>query len=274
MDPRSDEWQGGNAYEVYMGRWSRLIALAFIDGLRIAPGKRWLDVGCGTGALTQEILDDAEPQEVWAVDPSAAFIEYARQQLGSDIATFALASAAALPFADGVFDVVVSGLALNFMPAPQALAEMRRVTKPGGLVAAYVWDYGDKMEWLRHFWDAARALDPAARAFDEGERFPICAEEPLRSLFQTAGFEQVEVRPVDVATRFASFDDYWQPFLCGQFPAPQYVASLTADRREALRKELLKRLAVGPSHPIDLVARAWAVSGRLDPLSSKLETSG
>lgn len=263
MDRRSNEWQGGDAYEAYMGRWSRLIARAFIAGLTIAPGKRWLDVGCGTGALTQQILDHTEPQEVRAVDPSAAFIEYAREHVGSDSATFEVASAAALPFADGVFDVVVSGLALNFMPAAEALAEMRRVTRPGGVVAAYVWDYGDKMEWLRHFWDAATALDSTARAFDEGERFPICAEEPLRDLFQAAGFNEVEVRPVDVPTCFASFDDCWQPFLCGQFPAPQYVALLTSDQREALRKELLKRLPVGPTSSIDLIARGWAVSGRL-----------
>ncbi len=159
--------------------------------------------------------------------------------------------------------MVVSGLALNFMPVAAALGEMRRVTRPGGIVAAYVWDYGGKMEWLRYFWDAAVALDPAAQALDEAVRFPLCQPEPLREAFQAAGFAEIAVYPVDVPTHFAHFDDYWRPFLCQQFPAPQYVASLSDVQQMALRDALQARLPIQPDGSIDLIARAWAVRGQL-----------
>lgn len=254
-------WDSGDAYELYMGRWSRPIAQEFVTRLHIEPGRRWLDVGCGTGALTQTILSLADPAEVWGVDPSDAFVDHACQQVTDNRAQFKVGDAAHLPFEDRLFDVVVSGLALNFMPEALAVREMQRVVRPGGVVAAYVWDYADKMEWLRYFWDAAVALDPAAKALDEGERFPICREEPLERLFLETGFRQVEVYPVDTPTHFTSFDDYWQPFLVGQFPAPQYVASLSDEQREALREELHRRLPINADSSIDLIARAWAVVG-------------
>lgn len=254
-------WDSGTAYDMFMGRWSRPIACEFVAGLGIEPGQRWLDVGCGTGALTHTILAGGEPGSVWGVDPSAGFIDHVRQQVADKRAQFRVGDAAHLPFEDDTFDVVVSGLALNFMPEALAIGEMQRVVQAGGVVAAYVWDYAGKMEWLRYFWDAAIATDPAARALDEGERFPICQPEPLRDLFLEAGFAQVEVYPVDVPTHFANFDDYWQPFLCAQFPAPQYVASLNDDQRAALRADLHRRLPLNADGSIDLIARAWAVKG-------------
>jgi SAM-dependent methyltransferase len=256
-----EQWDSGDAYEVYMGRWSHPIADKFVAGLGINSGKRWLDVGCGTGTLAKTILTQDKAASVWGVDPSASFVGYARQRLKGSPAQFWVGNAAQLPFEDHAFDVVVSGLALNFMPEGAATREMQRVTRPGGLVAAYVWDYSGQMEWLRHFWDAAVMLDPAAKVLDEGERFPTCRQEPLRDLFMVAGFSHVEAYPVDVPTRFTSFNDYWEPFLCRQFPAPQYVASLNDDQREALRAELYRRLSINAAGAIELVARAWAVQG-------------
>jgi SAM-dependent methyltransferase len=155
-----------------------------------------------------------------------------------------------------------TGLVLNFVPdAVQALAEMVRVTRPGGTVGAYVWDYAGQMQLMRQFWDAAGALDPRARELDEGVRFPLCRPEPLQALFIGAGLADVHVRPIDVPTRFRDFDDYWTPFLGGQAPAPGYAMSLSEDRRTELREYLRARLPYDGDGSIPLIARAWAVSG-------------
>jgi SAM-dependent methyltransferase len=255
-----DVWALGDAYEPYVGRWSRLVAVDVLRRLALPAGLSWLDVGCGTGAVTSTILGHAAPAEVVGVDPSEGFLAYARHK--SPSAAFEVGSATDLPFVDGRFDVVLSGLVLNFVPDPtRAAAEMARVTRPGGIVAAYVWDYADGMHMIRRFWDAAVDLDAGATAVAEGVRFPLCHPGPLRDLFQGAGLADVAVDPIDVPTRFADFDDYWNPFLGGQGPAPTYAVSLPADRREALREELRRRLPVEPDGSIHLTARAWAVRG-------------
>jgi hypothetical protein len=159
--------------------------------------------------------------------------------------------------------VAVAGLVLNFVPEPSsAVAEMTRAVRPGGAVAAYVWDYAGKMELMRYFWDAAVSLDPAAFDLDEGRRFAICAPKPISELFAQAGLRAVEVRPIDVSTRFRDFDDFWSPFLGGQGPAPGYATSLSEDRRITLRDRIRSQLPVGPDGTIELIARAWAVRGR------------
>jgi len=252
-----DVWAAGDAYEAYVGRWSRLVAAAFLSWLDVPPGRRWLDVGCGTGALTAAVLAEAAPAAVVGVDPSPGFVATARISVPQ--ADFVVGDAQALPLPRGHADVTVSGLALNFVPEPgRAVAEFARVTAPSGVVAAYVWDYAEGMAMMRAFWDAAGALDPAAAVLDEGQRFPLCRPEPLTRLWTTAGLDDVTVRPLEVPTVFTSFDDYWQPFLGGQGPAPGYAMSLTEERRLALRELLRSRL---PDGSIALTARAWAVRG-------------
>lgn len=246
-----------------MGRWSRQAAREFLQWLTAPPGSDWLDVGCGTGALTQSILDQTRPASVRSIDPSPGFIAHARSHVSGDRAHFAVADARALPFAAAGVAAAVAGLVLNFVPRPaHAVAEMARVTRPGGHVAAYVWDYGGRMEFLQIFWASATELDPAAGALDEGPRFPICRPEPLARLFRDAGLRDVAVRPIDVPTDFRDFDDYWSPFLGGQGVAPAYVMSLDVARREALRDLLRARLHIAVDGAIRLVARAWAVRGR------------
>lgn len=258
-----DVWAAGNLYEPYVGRWSRLVAREFLAWLDVEPGKQWIDVGCGTGALTQTILDVADPRSIVGVDPSDAFVSYAVDHVQDARATFRVADARELPLEDSSVDVAVSGLVLNFVPEPErALAEMTRVLGAGGLAAAYVWDYADKMELMRYFWDAAVALDPAAAELDEGARFPICAPDALEKAFTAAGLSAVEGRAIDVPTRFQSFDDYWTPFLGGQGPAPGYAMSLDEDRRAALRERIRDALPVASDGSIDLIARAWAACGR------------
>ncbi|WUQ03151.1 methyltransferase domain-containing protein [Streptomyces sp. NBC_00250] len=256
-------WVAGEAYEPYVGRWSRPVAHRFVRWTGAAPGGSWRDVGCGTGAVTQAVLDVAEPVTVVGVDPSAGYVAYARKSVTDQRAGFVLADAVNLPFADSTASVAVSGLVLNFVPdAPRAAAEMVRVVRPGGLVGAYVWDFEEGgMEAIRAFWDAASALDPDAAALDEAVRFPLCGRAPLGELLVGAGLEDVDVDEITVPTRFSGFDDYWQPFLGGQGPAPAYVASLSEDHRAGLRERLRSALPRAADGSIALRARAWAARG-------------
>ena len=261
-DAPETRWASGDVYEPYVGRWSRLVAREFLDWLAAPPGLDWLDVGCGTGALTEQVAECCAPKRLAGIDPSPGFLDYARQRLGGR-AELRQADAQALPFRDAEFDRVVSGLVMNFVPGQaRAAAEMARVLRPGGEAALYVWDYAGKMEMMRRFWDAAVALDTRAQGLDEAQRFPVCRPEALQALFESAGFARVEARAIDVPTHFRDFDDYWTPFLGGQAPAPAYCMSLNEGARAALRERLRASLPTEADGSIPLVARAWAVKGR------------
>jgi SAM-dependent methyltransferase len=260
----TDVWAVGALYERYIGRWSRLVARELLKVLSVPAQKDWLDVGCGTGALSQVILEHALPRMIKGIDSSADFIAHANAHIFRVCATFEVGDAEALPFEPASFDAVVSGLVLNFVRQPRRMAaEMVRVARPGAAVAAYVWDYADKMELIRYFWDAAVALDPGALELDEGRRFPICKPSPLIQLFEDAGLQKVELSAIDIATRFRDFDDYWAPFLGGQGPAPAYAMSLSDELRAALRDRIRSSLPIADDGSIPLMARALAVRGRV-----------
>ena len=262
--PRStDAWTSGDAYEPYVGRWSRAVAREFLAWLAVSPGGHWLDVGCGTGSLSGVILEESSPTEVVGIDPSAEYVAYASGRVTDSRARFEVGNAHALPFPSAAFDAVVAGLVLNFVSDPAAaVAEMARVARPGAAIGAYVWDYAGGMELMRRFWDAAVELDPSALELDEGRRFgAVCLPEALADLFRDAGLRRVEARAVDVPTAFRDFDDYWTPFLGGQGPAPSYVMALSEDRRAALRERIRADLLFGADGSIPLSARAWAVRG-------------
>jgi trans-aconitate methyltransferase len=246
-------WEIGDAYERYVGRWSRPVAAEFLRWLDVPAGRSWLDVGCGTGALTSVVLASGAPASVVGVDPSEKFLSLARERVPG--AAFEVGDA--MDLGQRRADVVVSGLVLSFVPdAARAAAEFARV---GDVVGAYVWDYASGMRMMRHFWDAAAEVDPAAASFDEGARFSrVCAPEPLRALWVDAGLREVEVTGVVVPTVFADFADFWEPFLGGTGVAPAYVATLPEEQRAAVRDLLRARL---PDGPIELTARAWAVKG-------------
>lgn len=258
----ADKWESGAIYETYVGRWSRFVAREFLNWLNLPSGARWLDVGCGTGALSQTILRWADPGEVRGVDRSEGFVTFAREHVVDERVSFEVGDAQQLPIESSRYDAVVTGLALNFIPdQTKALRELARVAKPGGMVAAYVWDYADQMQFMRYFWDAVIALHLDPFELDEGRRFPICKPEPLAALFQSVGLDQVDVRSIDIPTRFRDFEDYWTPFLGGQGAAPSFVTSLADRDRIELRDYLQTHLPVGSDGSIDLIARAWAVRG-------------
>ena len=262
-EQRKDNWAAGKLYEPYVGRWSRVAAKDFLKWLELPGQLDWLDVGCGTGALTQAILQQVQPRSVTGMDPSAGFIEYAKANTNDPRATFDVAYAQSLPVKSGRFDVAVSGLVLNFVPEPLLAAqEMTRVVRPQGVVALYVWDYAGKMELMRYFWDAAVELDSEAIKLAEATRFPICKPPALTALFNEVGLGEVQTHTIDVPTTFRDFDDYWNPFLGGQGPAPSYAMSLSEDRRNALRDRIRAALPITSGGSIPLIARAWAVRGR------------
>src|SRR4051812_35804057 len=197
-----------------MGRWSRPLARTFVEWLGVGTRAHWLDVGGGGGALSEAICELGKPASVIACDPSGPFLETARSTLVDKRVMFELGTGERLPERDGGFDVIVSGLALNFMPDPgRALVAMRGRLGSRGMVGAYVWDYAGGIELIHHFWQTAVGLDPEAAGLDESRRFPFCNPDGLQALFSRAGLAQVEVERSQVATVFASFDDYWEPFL-------------------------------------------------------------
>lgn len=258
----NDRWGEAAPYERYVGRWSRCVATEFVRWLAIKPRAAWADIGCGTGALTQTVLRDCNPSSILAIDKSPGFVGSAAANIPDARASFEVADAVGLPMADGSCDVAVSGLVLNFVGNPAGMvAEMGRVTQRGGQVAAYVWDYAGGMQMMRHFWDAAIATCGAAQVPDEASRFPVCAPEPLRSLWSDAGLINVEVRAIEIETRFSDFDDYWQPFLGGQGAAPTWLADLAPQKQEAIRDRLQAGLPDSSDGGIDLTATAWAVKG-------------
>ncbi|MGZ9059200.1 MAG: class I SAM-dependent methyltransferase [Burkholderiaceae bacterium] len=258
-----DNWAAGEVYEPYVGRWSRLVAQEFLRWLALQPQLDWLDVGCGTGALTQTILQQMQPRSVTGIDASAGFIDYAKAHVSDPRVRFEVGDAQSLPMEAGRFDVAVSGLVLNFVPKPSlGVQEMTRAVRSGGLVAAYVWDYGGKMELMRYFWDATIALDPGASKLVEAARFPMCKPPALISLFEDAGLQEVQTQMIDAPTTFKNFDDYWNPFLGGQGPAPAYAMSLSEEHRNALRDRIRQTLPIASDGSIPLIARAWSVRGR------------
>jgi len=258
-----DSWESGDPYEYYMGRWSRLVAHLFIDWLSPSSGLNWLDIGCGSGALSEVIISNHKPAALTAIDQSKGFVNIAQKRLGSR-AKCRVGNALSLPLEESSVNITVSGLVLNFIPEPEkALSEMRRVTNVGGMVAVYVWDYAGKMDFLRYFWDAAVELKPDALSLHESRRFQDSNAATLKRLFENAGLVDIETSSIEIATHFKDFDDYWKPFLGGQGPAPSFVMSLDEAKKNKLRKTLKARLPFGPDGAISMTARAIAAKGRI-----------
>jgi len=254
-------WDNSATYEAYMGRWSRPVAEAVLAWLGLPPGLTWLDVGCGTGALTQAILDAADPREILGVDPSADFL-VAAGRITDPRVRFEVGDAQALPVANDAYDVVISGLVLHFVPDPlAAVREMTRAARPGGTVAAYVWDPAGERQFTRYLWRAATALDPTAAVQDPARQATLGRPE-LGSLFAGASLDAVTVQAVVAPIVFRDFDDFWQPHLLGgASPAQRYVASQGAAQQTALRERLKTMLPIADTGSISLRGHLWVVRG-------------
>jgi len=250
------------SYEQYMGRWSRLLAPAFVAFAGVKDGERILDVGTGTGALAAALEAATRHSEITGIDPSAGFIEHGSTTSGR--VRFEVGDAQALPYADASFDRTMTLLVINFIPDhAKAVREMRRVTRPKGTVAACVWDYGAGMESLRIFWDEAVALDPAAAPRHE-RNMKLTRAGELGALWNTSGLTGVREEALVIEQAFSSFDDYWAPFLKGTGPGGAYVASLGEEQRRRLEAQLRRRLLGGrPGGSFALQARAWCVRGEV-----------
>jgi SAM-dependent methyltransferase len=248
------------AYDRHIGRYGRELGQALIAATGVSAGRRALDVGCGPGALTAELVAVLGAERVAAVDPLLPFADACRRRLPG--VQVEVAPAEALPFDAAAFDYALAQLVLNFMADPPAgLREMQRVTRRGGTIAAAVWDYAGDMTLLRRFWDAAVALDPTVVDRDEGRCMPFCTPDELGGLWSAAGLRDVSVLPVVVAAGYESFEDLWQPLELGVGPSGAYAASLAADHRAALKEELHQRLGASDA-PFRLTARAWIATGR------------
>jgi len=243
-----------DAYDRFMGRYSVQLAPGLADFARVQRGQRALDVGCGPGALTAELVTRLGVEAVTAVDPSESFVSAARERHpGVDVRR---AAAEALPFSDSEFDVVLASLVVHFMSDPVAgLREMTRVARPGGVVAACVWDHGGGRGPLSAYWTVVQELEPDAD--DESALAGVRAGH-LVELFERAGIGCVEEADLAVSVGYASFDDWWQPYLLAVGPAGAYVAGLEPARRDELRERCRRLL---PEAPFTLEAHAWAARG-------------
>ncbi len=251
-----------DGYERLMGRWSQRLAPRLLEFAGVRDGDRVLDVGAGTGSLPLAVLAATRRSEVVGIDPSGPYITFARSRTSDPRVRFEVGDAQALSHPDASFDKTLALLVMNFIPdARTAAAEMRRVTRPGGVVAAAVWDYGEGMGMLRTFWDAAVALDPDAQGRHE-RHMPYCRKGELAALWTAKEFKEIRETALEMSMDFASFEDFWQPFLTGQGPSGSYATNLAPQRQHALRERLRQDLLKGEQDgPFALQARAWAVRG-------------
>ncbi len=257
----ADMFSKADAYDNFMGRWSVRLAPLFLNFAEICDGERVIDVGCGTGVLSRAVAGAALHSEVVGIDPSAPFTEHAREQFADSRVSFDVGDAQELPYPDASFGQSLSMLVFHFIPdGEKAAAEMRRVTRPGGLVAACTWDGEGGFELMGVFWDEAYKLDPDIKKKRADSR--LFRRGQFTGLWDSAGLENVKETALEIKYDFISFDDYWLPFLKGTTPMGVYVESLPPEGREALREALRKRLLPGgEDEPFTLGARAWAVRG-------------
>ena len=251
------------AYERFMGRWSRLVAPKLIDFTGVPDRGQFLDVGSGTGVLSFALAEWKLRARVQGIDPSGEYVAYAnsRNRFPARV-SFSAGDAQELRFGDATFDASLSLLVFNFIPDPgKALREVRRVTKPGGRVSAAVWDYGDGMRMLRAFWDSAASIDAKSERLDE-KHMPLCRAGELTELWRQGALENIREQPHVITMRFESFSDYWDAFLLGQGPAGVFIKSLNHDQVRALRADLSSRVSPSAENlPITLSARVWSVCG-------------
>lgn len=257
-------FRDGEAYERFMGQWSRLVGRQFLVWLSPAPGGHWLDVGCGTGAFTQVILDYGSPTALVAVDPAEAQLDFARHCFANQQVQFRVADALDLPFPDHEFNVAVSALVLNFVHDQRRMvSEMRRVVRPGGIVGLYVWDFAGRQAVAQHIAAAIGARDAvAAQRAAAGQQFETTRSEYMVALLEeVGGFARIDSRAIEITVRFENFTDYWSANTGFASPVGQFVATLSGEDREAFMADVGQRVPLLADGSIAYVAAANAVKG-------------
>ena len=251
------DFTDASGYERFMGRWSQAVAAHFLRWMRPPRRAKWLDVGCGTGILTEALLDLCDPAFVTGVDPAGAQIEQASRGPAAGRAQFQQADAMSLPFPDGSYDITASALVINFIPEPsRALEEMRRVTAMGGMVAGYVWDFGRELSPSGPLRQAMRALGVEVPAIPGTEHSGLQA---LQSLFLSAGMHAVQSTTFDVTLSYSDFDDFWEAQTPGYSPTTKIIRAMTESERRRLKRAVRERLSLGPNGKIEYAARANAI---------------
>lgn len=260
MSETTSFFSDGGAYERFMGRWSRAAGGAFLDWLALPPGLHWLDVGCGTGAFTELVLQRCAPAQISAIDPSEDQIAFARSRPGASRASFRTGDAQSLPYADREFDVAVMALVISFVPDPaKGVAEMRRVLKPGGTAAAYMWDFAGKGFTQWPLIDALQAMDVAVPKMPG---YAHAGLEAMTNFFQAAGFDRIETRTIGIEVWYDDFDDYWASQTGLPNPVVQIIRKMPQPDVERLKAGLRANLPTGSNGRIAYPARANAVQGR------------
>lgn len=258
-------WSDAVGYEAYVGRWSRVLAPAFVTWLDAPAGAKWLDFGCGTGALTEAIASGACPAAIVSLDRSIAYLRHVRTVPACASAALLAADGTRSPIAPHVIDVAVSGLVLNFVDADAVLQEQLRVTSGSATIGAYVWDYAGGYELVRRFWDAARRVDPTAEQHDPGGRFSLCNPQALAGLFQRHGLTRVRTTSLIGHAEFPTFNDYWTALDVRQGSLAEYLSGLGESQRTDIRERLRRDLQVELTEPVRLRLSAFAVAGTRGP---------
>lgn len=256
-------WSNSDAYEAVMGRWSRIAADEALNWLALPPGLRWIEIGCGTGALTEAILTNGDPAEIFAIDPSPDFLAQAAKRIRDKRVTFRSGGVEELKGPNERYDISIAGLVLHFMTDPhQGLAAMTRAVRPGGTVAGYIWDVACAEQFTSPFWRAAGSLESSAKTWEPLYRLQLNSVERVTELFTNARLAQVAVATLDFPVVFRDFADYWEPgLLDGSSPIQRYIRTLSQDQQAALRERLREQLPTAHDGSIPLRGRLWIARG-------------
>lgn len=257
-----ESWNDSNAYDLYVGRWSRRIAGDFMQWLQPQANLSWLEVGCGTGALTTEILNSARPLRILAIDKSGAYLTKARSYISSPRVSFSKTDLSALD-AGAEFDYITSGLVLNFLSdVEEKLKCMKQYLRPGGSISAFVWDYAGHYQPMRIFWDSVKQLYKEAERFDAGIKYPLCSESNLTALFRSVDLSNIRFTKIEKIATFRDFDDYWLPIASAQGSVTEFLDTLNEGKKNDLKALVKSRLPMSLNGEIKLILSALAIEGR------------
>ena len=258
----NERWDNTAGYEMYVGRWSSLISKDFVNWLNPKPGMKWLEIGCGTGALTKVIAENCSPSYLLAIDKSDSYLRNARKNINTNNVSFLNTDLNSHLLLNEEFDNITSGLLLNFVPQiDDLLLNLMSHLTSGGQTSSFVWDYGGHYQPMRHFWDSAKEVVEGAEKFDAGTKFSICKKEKLIQLFKTLGLMDVEFTNIESIATFKDFDDYWIPIVAAQGSVAEFISTLSAIQKKDLENIIRHRLPIALNGEIKLIINALAVKG-------------